>query len=293
MTRTWSRLLDGLYLLPALAMLGLFVIYPLIANIILGFFEFTATGDQMDFVGLSNYTHLFDDPIIGTALLNNVLYAVVSIIFQVAGALVLAALVQHMIGPRLGTFLRSLYFIPSVISMTVVALLFTFIYEPQSGLLNSLLDAVGLSGWTHSWLGDTGTAMESVIAVSQWQSIGFVMMLFIVTLQGIPGELYEAASLDGAGKVRQFFSITLPQSREMIFVAMILTTTGAFTVFNEPYILTGGGPGNASQVLGTYMYQQGFFTDQMGYASAIATLIFLITLVLSLFQIFAFRTGKD
>jgi raffinose/stachyose/melibiose transport system permease protein len=119
------------------------------------------------------------------------------------------------------------------------------------------------------------------------------MMLFIVSIQSIPKELYEAAEIDGAGKIRKFIFVTVPQVREMFFVATLITLTGAFTVFNEPYILTGGGPGNASEVLGTLLYNSAFFKDEMGYASAIATVILLLTLLVSLVQMKLFKTGKD
>jgi len=291
MRSTSRRLVNAIYLLPALALIGLFVYYPLVANVSFGFFRFNAAGSTMEFVGLDNYLRLFRDPIIATALGNNLFYAVVSIVLQVGGGLVVAAWLTHLLGPRLGGFLRSVYFVPAVISMTVIALLFTFIYDARNGLLNSVLGFFGVEG--HAWLGDAATAMGSVIAVSQWQSIGYVTMLYVVSLQQIPTELYEAASLDGAGRIRQFFAITVPQSREMIFVAMILTVSGAFTVFNEPYIMTGGGPGNSTQVLATYMYNQGFFQGQMGYASSIASLIFVITLVVSIIQMVVLRTGKE
>lgn len=291
MRSTSRRLVNAIYLLPALALIGLFVYYPLVANVSFGFFRFNAAGSTMEFVGLDNYLRLFRDPIIATALGNNLFYAVVSIVLQVGGGLVVAAWLTHLLGPRMGGFLRSVYFVPAVISMTVIALLFTFIYDARNGLLNSVLGFFGVEG--HAWLGDAGTAMGSVIAVSQWQSIGYVTMLYVVSLQQIPTELYEAASLDGAGRIRQFFAITVPQSREMIFVAMILTVSGAFTVFNEPYIMTGGGPGNSTQVLATYMYNQGFFQGQMGYASSIASLIFVITLVVSIIQMVVLRTGKE
>jgi raffinose/stachyose/melibiose transport system permease protein len=291
MRLTSKRLVNALYLLPAIALIGLFVYYPLIANVSFGFFRFSAAGSDMEFVGLDNYLRLFRDPIIATALGNNIFYAVVSIVLQVAGGLVVAAWLTHLLGRRMGGFLRSVYFLPAVISMTVIALLFTFIYDARNGLLNSVLGLFGLEG--HAWLGDATTAMGSVIAVSQWQSIGYVVMLYVVSLQQIPAELYEAASLDGGGRIRQFFAITVPQSREMIFVAMILTVSGAFTVFNEPYIMTGGGPGNSTQVLATYMYNQGFFQGQMGYASSIASLIFVITLIVSIIQMVVLRTGKE
>lgn len=291
--KTRARTFNVLYVAPALALIGLFVYYPLAANVGFSFFRFSAGSGDMQFVGLDNFTRLFTDPVIATALGNNTLYAVVSILFQVIGGLVIAAWLTHLLGPRMGAFLRSVYFIPAVISMTVVALLFTFVFDARGGLLNAFLEIIGLGGLQTAWLANVDTAMGAVISVSQWQSIGYVCMLYVVALQQIPVELYEAASLDGAGRVRQFWHVTVPQAKEMIFVAMILTVSGAFTVFNEPYILTRGGPGNTTQVLATYMYNQGFFQNQMGYASAIATLIFVITLVLSVIQLVSFRTGKD
>lgn len=284
--------INFLYVLPALLLIGLFVYYPLIANIVFSFFHFSP-GSDLSFAGLNNFLRLTEDPVIRTALWNNTLYAIVSIIFQVGGGLVLAAWITQLFGPRLGAVVRSIYFLPAVISITVIALLFTFVYDARNGLLNGLLAIVGLEQLQTAWLADLDTAMGAVIAVSQWQSIGYICMLYVVALQQIPGELYEAAALDGAGRIRSFFAITVPQAKEMIFVAMILTVSGAYTVFNEPYILTRGGPGNATHVLATYMYNQGFFQSQMGYAAAIATLIFLITLVLSLVQLVTFRTGKD
>lgn len=282
-----------LFAVPAVAIVLIFVIYPLGANLYFSFFSFRSGSAPLRPVGLTNYVHLLNDPIIVKALWNNTLYALVSIVFQVGLGLVVAAWITQLLGPRLGAVVRSIYFLPAVISITVIALLFTFIYDARNGLLNSLLEAVGLGHLQTAWLANLDTAMGSVIAVSQWQSVGYIMMLYIVSLQQIPQELYEAAALDGAGRVRSFFAVTVPQAKEMIFVAMILTVSGAYTVFNEPYILTRGGPGNETQTLATYMYNQGFFQNQMGYAATIATLIFVITLILSVVQLVAFRTGKE
>lgn len=293
MRRRMRPVVNALYVLPALALIGGFVLYPLAANIGFSFFRFSAGSGGRTFVGVDNFIQLATDPVVGTALLNNLTYAVVSVILQVFGALVVAAWLVHLLGPRLGAFLRSVYFLPAVISMTVIALLFRFVFDARDGLLNTALSALGFAGLQHAWLADVDTAMGAVIGVSQWQSVGYVCMLYVVALQQIPGDLYEAAALDGAGRIRQFFSVTVPQAKEMVFVAMILTVSGAVTVFNEPYILTGGGPGNSTQVLATYMYNQGFFQNQMGYASAIASLIFVITLVLSIAQVVGFRTGRD
>ena len=288
-----ERVLDYRLLLPALLFLGVFILYPLAANVGFSFSEFTLGSAEKNFVGLANYQQLVADPIVGTALTNNVLYAVVSVLLQVFLAHILAATVLVVLPPRLAVVARSFFFLPVLLSMTVVAILFTFVFDASDGLLNGLLQAVGLGHFAQPWLGDTTTAIFAVISVSQWQSIGYTMLLFIVSMQNIPTELYEAAALDGAKLLRQYVSITLPQTREMIFVVMVLTVSGAFTVFAEPYILTGGGPGNASQVLATYMYRVGFFQNEMGYASALATLIFVITVVLSVAQATLFRTGKE
>ncbi|WP_026679523.1 carbohydrate ABC transporter permease [Fictibacillus gelatini] len=287
------KLLPYLYLFPAILFLILFVYIPIIQNIGFSFYDWNAFSPEKIFVGLENYLQLFRDPIFYEALKNNIWYAVISIIFQVFGALVIAAILEDKLVRRFSPVFRTVYFLPVIISMTVIALLFTFFYNPDVGLLNQLLRAIGLDHLAMAWLGDSKTAMFAVIAVSQWQSIGYIAMLYIVSIQKIPNELYEAAEIDGANKIKMFFHVTVPQTKEMSFVAVIITLTGAFTVFNEPYILTGGGPGNASEVLSTYLYKTAFSKDMMGYASTIATVILAITLVVSLIQMKLFKTGKE
>jgi len=280
------------FAVPAILILGIFVYFPLIENFIYSFQSFTLSSATKEWVGFDNYRHLFSDKIILVSLKNNILYAVISIVIQVGFGLVLAAVLEDIAFHKFAPALRSIYFIPTVISMTVVCLLFDFVYNPQMGLLNSFLELVGLDGFTRIWLGSKKTAMYAVIAVSQWQSTGYVAMLFIVAIQKIPRDLYEAAEVDGAGKLKRFFYITVPQVRQMFFVTMILTVVGAFTVFNEPYILTGGGPGTATMVLSLHMYQTGFVKNNMGYASTIAMLIFVITAILSSVQFASFGTEK-
>ncbi|MDY7905134.1 sugar ABC transporter permease [Bacillus sp. AG1] len=287
-----KRFVPYLFLAPALVFL-LFVYIPIIENVFFSLFEWSSFQPEKTFIGLKNYIDLFRDPVFFTALRNNVLYAVISLICQVGGGLILAAVLEDRLVRKWSPFFRTVFFLPVVISMTVIALLFDFIYNPEIGLLNQLLEAVGLDELTRAWLGDENTAMLSVIFVSQWQSVGYIAMLYIVSIQSIPAELYESAQLDGAGKIQQFFHITVPQTKEMSFVAVVMTLTGAFTVFNEPYILTGGGPGNASEVLSTFLYESAFTKDMMGYASAIATVVLLLTLALSLIQMKFFKTGKE
>lgn len=288
-----ERIGDHVYLIPAVLLLLVFVFYPLVADIGFSFRKFTLGAATKDWVGLKNYVFMLQDPVIRTALKNNLLYAVISVVVQVVLANVLAATVLVVLPKRWATIARTFYFIPVLLSITVVGILFTFVYNANDGLLNVILEKVGLDSLAFPWLGEPSTAIYAIISVSQWQSLGYTMLLFIVAMQGIPKELYEAASLDGAGHLKQYWHVTVPQTREMTFVVMILTVSGAFTVFSEPYIMTGGGPANSSQTLATYMYNQGFFQNQMGYASAISVLMLVITLVLSVAQAAIFRTGKE
>jgi raffinose/stachyose/melibiose transport system permease protein len=275
-------------------MLGVFVYYPLVQNVIYSFFRFSAFSPEKIFVGIENYRMLLKDGVVLTALRNNVRYAIVSVIVQVCWGLVLAAVLEDKALRRVSPFFRTTFFLPVVISISVICLLFGFIYSPIDGILNNFLTLVGLGSWARPWLGSGKTAIWATIAVSQWQSVGYVMMLFIVAIQKIPEELYEAAEIDGAGKLRRFFVITLPQVKEMFFVTSVITVTGSFLVFNEPYILTkGGGPGTSSMTLAVHMYQSGFFKDMMGYASTIAVVIFLISAALSIVQLKAFKSGED
>lgn len=287
------RIQAFLFVVPALVVLAVFVYVPLLSNIFNSLHSFGLSSTTKEWVGLANYKQLFTDKTILISLKNNILYAIISIIFQVGGGLVLAAVLEDVAFRKSAPIFRTIYFIPTILSMTVVCLLFEFIYNPQMGLLNSFLSTVGLDSLTKVWLGSKKTAMYAIIAVSQWQSFGYVTMLFIVAIQKIPHELYEAAEVDGAGKIQRFFSITVPQVRQMMFVTMVLTVVGAFTVFNEPYILTGGGPGTATEVLALYMYQTGFVKNNMGYASAIAMLIFVITAILSSVQFMTIGTEKE
>ncbi len=281
-----------LWLTPALVLLGVFVYYPIIDNFRLSLYSWNAFTPVPTYVGLQNYRDAAVDPVFWQSLRNNVLYAVVSIIFQVGFSLVLAAILEEFVHQRLRGILRTIYFIPAVISITVAGMLFSFLYNPQIGLVNRALAAVGLDSWTHAWLGEPSTAIGSVIAMSQWQSIGYTAVLFVVAIQRIPREFYEAARVDGAGPIRSFLSITVPMVREMTALMVILTVSGAFLVFNEVEVMTSGGPSNSSQVLGTWLYQNAFLQDHMGYASAIATVIFVITFLAAALQMAVTRRRR-
>jgi len=279
-----------LWVAPAVLLLVLFVYYPVVENLRLSLFRWSAFTKEV-FVGLDNYRAMSVDPVFWSSLFNNVAYAVVSVVCQVFGGLVLAAILEELVRGRLKGILRTIYFVPAVLSLTVVGLLFTFIYNPQIGLMNGFLDLVGLGQFKHSWLGESATAIWAIIAMSQWQSVGYVMVLFIVAMQRIPRDFYEAAYLDGASRIQAFRRITVPLVREMTLLATIITISGAFLVMNEVWVMTAGGPNNSSHTLASWMYKSAFFNDQMGYAAALAVVIFVITLAAAVVQLFLNR-GK-
>lgn len=280
-----KKLFGFAWVLPALVLLGVFVYLPLVQNLGFSFLEWDIYSGSQTFIGTENYTKLMNDPIFWSALGNNVLYAGISIAFQVFGALTLAAVIESVRRERWRRALRAVYFVPSAISLTVAGLLFYFIYEPNLGLLNFILNGVGLNAMAQPWLGQESTAMMAVIAMSQWQGFGYSTLLFAIAIQRIPSELYEAASIDGIGTIRRFFTVTMPLVREMTGLMTIVTISGAFQVFNEVMVMTSGGPNNSTQVLATWLYRSGFVRNDFGYAAAIAMVIFLVTLVIALTQL--------
>ncbi|MET4097064.1 sugar ABC transporter permease [Arthrobacter sp. UYCu712] len=281
----YQRWRNLVWVLPAVVLLGVFAYLPLVQNLGFSMLKWDIYSGRQTFVGADNYIKMFNDPIFWKSLLNNTLYAGISIIFQVFGALLLAAMIEGLRSERWRAILRAVYFVPSAISLTVAGLLFYFIYEPRMGILNAALEFLGLGSLTQAWLGQENTAIFGIIAMSQWQGFGYCTLLFAVALQRIPTELYEAASIDGVGAFRRFFSISLPLVREMSSLMMIVTVSGAFQVFNEVMVMTSGGPNNSSQVLGTWLYRSGFVRNDFGYAAAIATAVFIITLVLAVLQL--------
>ncbi len=274
-----AKLLSLRWILIAFVLILWFVYYPIIDNFIVSTKNQDIFTGETAFVGLDNYRRLQGDPIVWKAILNNTLYAVISIVFQVFGAFVLAAIIEGLDQEKWRRFWRAVYFIPSAISITVTGLLFYFIYQPDIGLLDSALTQIGLGSWSRAWLGEEQTAIYAIIAMSQWQGFGYSTLLFGIAIQKIPRELYDAAILDGAGTWRRLWNITMPLTREMTGLMVIITITGAFQVFNEVMVMTAGGPNNSSQVLGTWLYQQGFIENDFGYGAAVASVIFVITLL--------------
>ena len=187
----------------------------------------------------------------------------------------------------------TIYFIPSLLMITVTGITFKMLYSPTIGLLNPGLAKLGIDVSNIAILADAETAIWGVAAMSQWQFIGYTVVLFIVSMQSISDDIYEAAAIDGATGIQRFFLITAPLMKNTIMINMIIVITGAFRVYDEVYVMTGGGPGTSTQTLATYLYQIGFKNDQMGYASAIAFFVFIITFILGLFQMKGYDLSDD
>ena len=193
---------------------------------------------------------------------------------------------------RFKSICRNIYFLPALVSLTAVGMMFNFIYNPQLGLLNTFLKHVGLASMQQTWLGDKNLAIFCIIAMSQWQFTGYITLLMVVAFQNVSKDYIEAAVIDGAGPIRRAVSIILPLAKEQLIVCSIITVIGAFKLFTEVYSTTVGGPGNASQVLGLFLYQNAFLHDDMGMAAATGVLIFVITVTASIFQLKVSRSGE-
>lgn len=281
------RSLQGwLWISPAILFLVVFVYGPALANMRFSLFSFSAMSLDWTFVGLGNYARLWADPKFLTALTNNALYAIISVACQVCLALVLAAVLEARVFPRVAAeVFRTALFLPSILPVVVVGLIWQLLLSPTTGLIDQILWETGLAHWSRAWLGEPETALFTVIFVSQWQWTGYIMALFMVAIRAVPRELYEAMDLDGASGAQQFWHITVPGVRETILIVTIITILGSLKVFDIVWVMTAGGPNHSSEVLGTLMYRAAFRDDMVGYSSTIATIIFFIALTIGLVQI--------
>lgn len=281
-----------LYMMPGVLMVLFFVYIPVLMNIVYSFFRLSSYSAGQTFVGFDNYRRFFSDDVLPIMLKNNIAYCVISLIVQVGFGTVLALVLESKaIGTRSKDFFRSVYYIPALISLTAVGLMFTFIYEPNIGFINNLLKTFHLP--TYGFLGDSKMAIYCIIAMSQWQFTGYITLLMVVAFQNVPQDYLEAASIDGAGPFRRAVSIMLPQAKEQLLVCTIITIIGAFKLYTEVYATTSGGPGNSSQVLGLFLYQQAFLHDDLGMAAVTGVFIFVITVTLSVIQIRLTNSGKE
>ncbi|MFF2143710.1 carbohydrate ABC transporter permease [Kitasatospora sp. NPDC058190] len=276
----WRRTaLPYLLLAPALVTFGVFKAYPIVDSLLLSFT--TGSGTATRAAGLANYRRLLDDPLFWTALRNTGEILVVQVPLMLGLALLMAvginsALVRWRAVWRLGVFM------PAVTGLVATGVMFAFLLRTDDGAVNWLLDAVGLP--TVDWLGQPFWARMSVVLVLTWHYTGYNAVIYLAGLQSIPRELYEAAMVDGAGPIRRFTAVTVPALRPVLLFTVVLSTIGTLQLFDEPYVLTGGGPDNATLTVSMYLYQNGFRYFDFGYASAIAYALTLLVSVLGAVQ---------
>jgi raffinose/stachyose/melibiose transport system permease protein len=273
-----------LYLAPAIIMSVIFLYLPIFINLFESFFSWGALTPKKSFIGLGNYIKMFKDDVFLVAIKNNFIFVVMSVTCQIGVSLMIAAVLEAKFMRKSQRFYQTVYFIPSLLMATVVGITFKMIYSPSLGIINPLLKMLGVNTSHIDLLGNAGTATYSIAAMSQWQYIGYTVILFVVAIQNISEDLYEAASIDGASPLKKFFYITLPQLKDTILINTIITVTGSIREYDEVFVTTNGGPGTATETLATYLYKVGFKNDQMGYASAIAFFIFIITFLIGLLQ---------
>lgn len=286
-----NKWIGWLYLLPGLLIYLGFTFYPILETVRTSFYEWNGFSAQRDWIGMRNYQALFSDTQFISAFLHNLVFILFYCILPVFIGLLLASVLSRKALPGM-TFFRTVLFLPQVISMVVVGVIWRWIFNPQFGPLNVLLNALGLSGLTRAWLGDFALALPAVGSIGTWVQYGFCMILFLAGMQHISEEYYEASSLDGANAFQQFVHITIPGLRAEIGVALVTTIIAALRVFDLVYVTTRGGPGNATLVVGFLIYRSAFQQNRIGYASAIATVLMLLILAISLL-IRRFQTGNE
>jgi multiple sugar transport system permease protein len=275
-----------LFIAPAITLIAVFFFLPVGASLLLSITDFdlyaVANPSNVRIVGTRNYTDLRQNPTFWLALKNTFYFALIGGPLTVATSLG-AALLVNAKAVRFKTFFRTIYFLPFVTTLVAVAIVWRYLYHPQYGFLNYALGAVGIH--PIDWLGDPRWAMPAIILLAVWKNFGYNMLIFIAGLQSVPEDLYEAAALDGAGAVRQFWHVTLPNLAPTFFFVGVVTMIGYFQLFAEPYVMTTGGPLGATTSLVLFMYEEGFRWWRLGVAASIAFLLFLIILVWTAIQL--------
>lgn len=266
------------FIAPAVVMFSLFTIYPFLRTVMLSFYKFER-GSYI-FNGIQNYTRLFSDGVFYKALGNTFIYMGFQVPVMTGLSLILAVLLNSKLLKWKAQF-RIAYFLPSVTEMVAYSIIFS-LFLSDKGLLNYVLSLVGIK--EVPWLIHPFWAKASIMLALTWRWTGYNMVIMLAGLQGIPDTLYEAAEIDGATKLQQFFYITIPQMKPIMLFSMLMSTIGTINLFSEPFILTKGGPSNSTISLGLYLYNQGFMNLNFGYASAISCILLVLTAIMSFLQ---------
>ena len=289
----WSRALTiAAFVLPALIVYVLFVLFPIAQAMYYSLWDWKGLGPLQKFVGLDNYRRALGDGVFQMAIQHNLTIVVLSLAIQLPIALGVALLIRGDIPGR--AIFRTIFFLPYVLSEVVTAVIWVFIYRPDTGLLNVILGGIVPGFEPRGFLGDTNTVLIAVFVVITWKYFGFHMILYVAGLQGIPPELEDAARVDGASSGRVLRDITLPLLGPTIRVSAFFAVLGSLQFFDLIWVMTKGGPVNASNTMATYMYTFGFQRFQLGFGAAVTLIIFLICLFFSLaYQRFVMRRDLE
>ncbi len=290
--RRSQRIAGYLFVLPTFALFLGFVLWPILRTTYLSLTRWGGFGSPQ-FIGLDNYTRMLGDPVARRALVVTlVLTAVTTVILTFLG--LLTAVLVNVVWKHVGVLVRTILFIPGIVSFVVSGVLWKLIYDPNIGTLNQLLGSIGLDSLQHPWLADSRTVLPAIVVVTVWGGLGFNMLIFFAGIQGIDPSLYEAAAVDGANTVQQFWNITVPSLRVVTGLVVSLGLLNGFKAFDIIYVMTGGGPNHGSEVLGTYLYSLAFGSTsgsipQLGYASAFSVVTMILCTIAVIAQLWLTR----
>jgi raffinose/stachyose/melibiose transport system permease protein len=256
---------------PATMLMVVFFIFPMISALYFAVIDFDGLDPTPPFVGLANFAELFTDPQMWHALGNNVIWIVIGTVSPIVIGLLIALLLWTV--KTASVAYRLAFFLPYVLPGVAIGIVWSWIYDPVNGWLNKVLAGVGLDGLQRGWLGEPSTALYAVLATAIWATCGFVIMIFLAALRNVDVELVDAARIDGAGPVKRLWHIIVPQIMPVFLMVTTLILVGGFSVFDIVFIMTGGGPANATEVLGTYAYRNAFQLNRISYGTALALLI--------------------
>jgi ABC-type sugar transport system permease subunit len=274
-----------LFAAPSLAIILVFIVYPITQSFWYSLHDWRIGRDVQEWLGFGNYAELFADELFWNALRVTFVFAIVSVVAQVLlGYAAAAALLRDTLLTRI---VRSIFFFPTIVALATIGLVWRFLLDPSIGLVAGITEAFG--GEAVGWLQDTSLALPTVIAVSVWKNLGFTMVILLAGLKGVPEHLYEAAKLDGANSRQLTWHVTLPSIRPTLLFTTMILTINSLQVFDLVYVMTNGGPLFATDTLVTMMFREGFTNFDIGYASAVAWVLFLIILGLSALQLRLFR----
>ena len=283
-----------LFVAPALAALGLFFFLPVVAAFVLSLTDFDiyalAAIENLRFVGFDNYLRLLETPLFWQALGNTLYFVVLGVPLSIAASLGAALLINARLA-RFRAFFRTAFFAPVVATLVAVAVIWLYLFHARYGLINYGLSMVGID--PVNWLGDPNWAMPAIVIFAVWKNFGYNMIIFLAGLQTIPDELYEAARIDGANGWQQFLHVTLPSLAPTALVVSILTMAGYFQLFAEPYVMTQGGPAESTVSVLYFMFEQGFKWWNLGFASSVAFVLFLLMFGVTMLQIRVSRRWSD